>query len=200
MRMASLPESIKQLEADLSARPIRIAAHSDMPFAIFRYAPNEEFALRKQLRLLAITLTQSHSLRVTFISIARIVWDTIRRFDENDLFKTESLRGFDAAQRHINQLLTSIDFRPAVDSVLEKMSSLLPEKDVVFLVRAGGLAPYVYRTSHLLDSLHNRTMVPVVLFYPGSAEVGTDLRFFDLPVKGSLGVYNYRVRVYGAQS
>ena len=54
--MPSLVDSVKQLESDLAARPIRIAAHSDMPFAIFLYSPSEEFALRKQLRLLAITL------------------------------------------------------------------------------------------------------------------------------------------------
>lgn len=198
--MASLVESIKQLESDLAAQPMRIAAHSDMPFAIFRYPPQEEFALRKQLRLLAITLTQNHGRHVTFISLARIVWETIRKFDESDLFKTESLRGFDAAQLHTNNLLTSIDFRPAADSVIEKIASLKPDKDVVFLVRAGGFAPYIYSTSQLLDRLHNRTLVPVVVFYPGSAEVGTDLRFFDLPIMGSPGVYNYRVRIYGVQS
>jgi hypothetical protein len=198
--MASLAESIKELEADLAARPIRIAAHSDMPFAILRYPPSEEFALRKHLRLLAIKLNQDHNRKVTFISIARLVWETVRKFGEEDLFKTESLRGFDAGQRHVNQLLTSPDFRPAADSVLEKMASLSPHKDVVFLVRAGGFAPYIYRTSQLLDGLHNRTLVPVVLFYPGSAEVGTDLRFYDLPVKGGLAVYNYRVKVYGVQS
>jgi len=84
--------------------------------------------------------------------------------------------------------------------VLEKMLSLDPEKDVVFLVRAGGFAPYIYRTSQLLDSLHNQTLVPIILFYPGSAEAGTDLRFYDLPTKGSPGAYNYRVRVYGVKS
>jgi hypothetical protein len=42
-------------------------------------------------------------------------------------------------------------------------------------------------------------MVPVVCFYPGSAEAGTDLRFYDLPVEGGLGVYNYRVKVYGVE-
>ncbi len=196
--MQSLDESIKQLESDLSARPMRIAAHRDMPFAIFRYSPQDEYVLRKQLRLLAIGLSQNHAIKVTFISLARIVWDTISEFGESDLYQTETLRGFDAAQKHINQLLTSSDFKPAAESVLQKMSSLVPDKDVVFLVRACGFAPYIYRTSHLLDNLHNRTLVPIILFYPGKVEVGTDLRFFDLPVKGALGVYNYRVKIYGA--
>ncbi|MBN2318806.1 MAG: DUF1788 domain-containing protein [Acidobacteria bacterium] len=150
--MASLAESIKQLEMELTARPMRIAAHRDMPFAILRYPPQEEFALRKQLRLLAIGLSQNHGINATFISIARIVWDTIAEFGESDLFQTETLRGFEAAQKHVNQLLTSADFKPAAESVLQKTTSLSPEKDVVFLVRAGGFAPYIYRTSHLLDN------------------------------------------------
>jgi hypothetical protein len=198
--MASLDDSLRQLETDLIAQPMRIAAHRDMPFAIFRYPPQEEFILRKQLRLLAIKLSQNRALQVSFISIAKIVWDTVHEFGESDLFETEKVRGFDAAQKHINQLLTSQDFRPAADSVLEKISMLTPDKDIVFLVRAGGFAPYVHRTSYLLDSLHNRTMVPVILFYPGSAQVGTDLRFFDLPTRTDLGVYNYRVKIYGVQS
>ena len=198
--MSSLAEEIKILEADLGARPMRIAAHSDMPFAIFRYSPQEEFGLRKHLRLLAIGLFQHHGLKVTFISLSRIVWETVRMFGESDLFETERLRGFDAAQKHVHQLITSRDFKLAAESVLEKMKGLTPEKNIVFLVRAGGFAPYIHRTSQLLDSLHNRTLVPVILFYPGSVEVGTDLRFFDLPVKGTPGVYNYRVKIYGARS
>jgi hypothetical protein len=199
MRMSSLADAIEELEADLVAKPIRIAAHRDMPFAIFRYAPQEEFALRKKLRLLAIKLAQEHGQLVKFISLARIALDTVREFGEEDLFKTEELRGFEAAQRHVNQLLTSADFKPAADSVLDAISGLSPARDVVFLVRAGGFAPYIFRTSQLLDSLHNRTLVPVILFYPGSVEAGTDLRFFDLPIKGTPGVYNYRVKIYGAR-
>lgn len=199
--MTYLHENLKQLEADLLARPMRIAAYSDMPFTIFRYHPGEEFSLRKQLRLLAITLEQNQTRRVTFVSLAHLVWDAIRVCGGTDyLFKTEALRGFDAAQRHVNQLLTSTDFRPASDALLEKMSGLTPDRDIVFLVRAGVFAPSIYRCSLLLDSLHRRTTVPIVLFYPGSAEVGTDLRFFDLPSQGNLGVYNYRVKVYGVQS
>lgn len=199
--MSSLVEHLKGLEADLCATPMRIAAHSDMPFAIFRYDPKEEFVLRKQLRLLSISLEQAAKRKVKFVSLSKLVWKTIDAFGGAEtLAQIEAQRGFDAAQLHINQLLTSDDFQPLADSVLAEIDGLSPEKDLVFLIRAGGLAPSIYRSSILLDALHNRTKVPIILFYPGSAEVGTDLRFYDLPYEGNLGVYNYRVRVYGVQA
>ena len=199
--MPCLVDSLEQLKADLTARPMRIAAHQDMPFAIFRYQPGEEFPLRKQLRLLAITLQQQHGFRVMFFSLSRLVWDVVQAHGGTEyLFKTEALRGFDGAQQHVNRLLTSADFMPASDALLARMAALKPDKDIVFLVRAGGFAPGIFRVSVLLDGLHRHTKVPVILFYPGSALAGTDLRFYDIPSEGNLGVYNYRVRIYGAEA
>jgi hypothetical protein len=48
-----------------------------------------------------------------------------------------------------------------------------------------------------LDGMHGRTMVPIVLFYPGTAEGKTDLRFMDMQERANLGTYNYRVKIYG---
>lgn len=199
--MSSLAREIEVFERDLAAQPPRIAAHSDMPFAIFRYDPGDEYALRSALRLLAIRLQQDHERRVTFISLSRIVWDTIRRQGGTEyLFKTEAARGFAAAQQHANRLLSSPDFEPIADTLAATLQPLDPGRDVVFLVRAGGFAPFIYRCSVLLEGLHRRTMVPIILFYPGSAGPGTDLRFYDIPVQDAVGVYNYRVTVYGART
>lgn len=199
--MSSLAAEIEVLERDLAARPPRIAAHSDMPFAIFLYDPGDEHALRSALRLLAIRLQQEHERQVTFVSLSRIVWDTIRRQGGTEyLFKTEATRGFAAAQQHVNRLLSSPDFAPIADTLAVLLRPLDPGSDVVFLVRAGGFAPFIYRCSVLLEGLHRRTMVPIILFYPGSAGPGTDLRFYDIPVQDAVGVYNYRVSVYGART
>jgi len=199
--MSSLAKEIEVLERDLAARPPRIAAHSDMPFAIFRYDPSDEYALRSALRLLAIRLQQDHERRVTFVSLSRIVWDTIRRQGGTEyLFKTEAVRGFAAAQHHVNRLLDSPDFAPIADTLAALLQPLDPGRDVVFLVRAGGFAPFIYRCSALLEGLHRRTIVPIVLYYPGSAGPGTDLRFYDIPIQDAVGVYNYRVSVYGART
>ena len=40
MSVSSWADSLDQLKSDLTAHPMRIAAHQDMPFAIFRYAPS----------------------------------------------------------------------------------------------------------------------------------------------------------------
>jgi hypothetical protein len=202
----SLEDSVRLLESDLTAQPMRLAAHSDMPFAIFRYRPCDEFPLRKQLRLLAFALSQTHHREVVFVSISRVVWEIVRQCEGVDyLFQTEATRGLRAAQAHINGLVTSKDYRPIARELISRMGHLHPEKHVVFLVRAGGFAPFVYRCSALLDDLEKeaksrgQTLAPAVLFYPGSAEVGTDLRFYDLPAEDSVGVYNYRVKIYGTE-
>lgn len=200
--MSSLVENLETLKKDLAAKPPRIAAHQNMPFAIFRYCPAEEYTLRKQLRLLSIGL-QQHGRHVRFISLARLVWAAVREHAGSEyLFRTEILRGFPAAEQHLNHLLSSEDFSPIEALVVKEMAGMDPARDVAFLVRAGGFAPGIFRASALLDNLHliHQTMIPVVLFYPGSAKVGTDLRFYDIPADGQLGVYNYRVKVYGAES
>src|SRR3954451_4711727 len=99
--MSSLARNLKTLEEDLVADPPRISAYHDLPFAIFRYNPQEEFELRKQLRLFAFGLEQNHGKRVRFISLARLVWNVVSTPKElNELYQVEKLRGFAAAQTH----------------------------------------------------------------------------------------------------
>jgi hypothetical protein len=201
MLMSSLDKNLRTLEEDLVADPMRISAYHNLPFAIFRYSPEEEFELRKQLRLFAFGLDQNHGKQVRFVSLAEMVWKVISEEQGLDyLFKVEKTRGFKAGQDHVNNLLSSPHFRPISDEVLKRFEGLDPGKDLVFLVRAGGFAPVIYRPSVLLDELHKRTMVPVVFFYPGGAKGSTDLCFYNLPGSGGAGAYNYRMKVYGVEA
>ena len=45
--MSSLKERIELLENDLKAVPPRISVYHDLPFAILRYDPTEEWDLRR---------------------------------------------------------------------------------------------------------------------------------------------------------
>ena len=55
----------------------RISAYHDMPYALFRYEPEEEFELRKQITLLETRLTQKGK-RVSRISLAQCLDEAIR--------------------------------------------------------------------------------------------------------------------------
>ena len=196
--MLSLEEQLKILEEDLTGDPLRISAYHDLPFAIFRYDPWDEFLCRRHIRLLAISLEQNHSKKVTFVSLAKILWKVIKETEGLDAIVSEERQlGFDRAQQTVFKLLSDSDFMPFPDQLKNEMKDMSPDEDIVFLVRAGALAPNIYRCSVLLDSMHRRTMVPIILFYPGTAEGKTDLRFMNMQERANSGAYNYRVKIYG---
>ena len=78
----------------------------------------------------------------------------------------------------------------------EQMQGLDPKRDIVFLTRAAALAPVIYRMSKLLDEMHRRTMVPIILFYPGEREGESELRFMGIQGREGISGYNYRVKIY----
>ena len=55
----------------------RIRAYHDMPYALFRYEPEKEFELRKQITLLETRLTQKGK-RVSRISLAQCLDEAMR--------------------------------------------------------------------------------------------------------------------------
>ncbi len=196
--MSLLEEQLEILKADLVAQPLRISAYHDLPFAIFRYDPADEYLCRKHVRLLAHALEGNHGKKVTFISLARMLWKSIQETEGLDsIIAEEKQFGFERAQVTAYSLLSDDDFLPLRRLLTDEIGRLNPEKDIIFLVRAAALAPGLYRCSTLLDEMHGRTMVPIVLFYPGTVEGRTDLRFMNLPERANLGAYNYRVKIYG---
>jgi len=197
--MLSLKDHFRILEEDLISTPMRISAYHDLPFAIFCYDPNEEFACRKNIRLLSISLEQNHHKKVHFVSLAKLLWKAIYETEGLDsIINVERQFGFKQAQDMVNQLLSDEDFMPLPRLLEERVRDLNPEHDIVFLVRAGVLAPALYRCSVLLDQMHGRTLVPMILFYPGTYEGRADLRFMGIK-EGLSGAYNYRVKIYGGQ-
>jgi hypothetical protein len=189
-----LSERIRGLEEDLLADPIRISAYHDLPFAIFHYPPGAESTLRKEVALLATRLDNAGR-RVRFLSLGRALWRAIRETEGVEAIAEEERdRGFERAQRAVGVLLSDHDFLPLASQVGEAVRKMEPAREILFIVRTAALAPAIYRCAVLLDEMHGRTMVPIVLFYPGTLEGTTELRFMDLPAHS--GAYNYRVRIY----
>lgn len=193
--MSSLDDNIRRLEDDLTASPVRISAYHDLPFAILRYDPRDEWTLRREARHLATRLGNAGK-RVHTISLADLLWEVIEETEGLEVVaELEAARGFEVAQQQVTTYLSDPDWRPLPDILKERMEGLDPERDVVFLLRASAMAPAFYHMSRLLDEMQGRTKVTAILFYPGSLEGTTGLRFMDLPGREAMG--NYRVKIYG---
>lgn len=194
MRVSSLRDSIRTLEEDLTATPMRISAYHDLPFAILRYDPEEEWDLRREVKYLATRLHNAGK-QVHTISLAELLWAAI---DDAEglaaVVELERERGFEAAQEQVTVYLSDPDWCPLPEMLRERLEHLDPNRDVAFLLRAAAMAPAIYHMSSLLDKMQGKTKVPTVLFYPGTPEGTTGLHFMGLRGRETTG--NYRVKIY----
>lgn len=192
--MTSFHERLLMLEDDLKTTPVKISAYHDLPFAIFRYDPKDEFQMRKEIKLLATRL-ENVGKGVVSISLAELLWEAIETNDTIDSLSQEEREfGFERAQETVNKYLTDEAFTPLPELLSKRLSRLDPQKNIAFLTRAAALAPSIYQISQLLGQMQGKTLVPTVLFYPGSLEGTTGLRFMDMPDRIPMG--SYRVKIY----
>lgn len=180
------------LEPSLSVPDPRqkLSAYHDMPYALFHYPPEDEFALRKEVTLLETRLTQRGK-QVTRISLAECLDDAMRSERPfEDWVGIERQLGTAAVVETVHAVLS--EYRPLADLVADRLPQPGdPLRDVVFIVRTGALFP-MYRTFSLLEQLKGRVSVPTVLFYPGSLDGAAGLRFM-----GVLDAeHNYRPKIF----
>lgn len=182
----------EDLEPVLSLRDPRerISAYHDMPYALFRYDPEDEFDLRKQVTLLETRLSQKGK-RVRRISLAECLDEAMRsQRPLEEWFTAEREQGVETIVETVHSVLS--EYSPLVDLVVARMpEDPDPLRDVVFIIRTGALFP-VYRTFSLLEQLKGRVQVPTVLFYPGDLDGAAGLRFM-----GVLDAeHNYRPKIF----
>ena len=168
-----------------------ISAYHDMPYAIFRYPPEAEFALRAELSLLKIRVEQAGK-RVTIISLAECLDAALEGagVTTQDLVEAEKSVGLLSTIETVHEVLST--YQPLDDLVVVRMPDEAdPLRDVVFITRAGALFP-IYRTSSLLEQLMGKVHIPSVLFYPGELDGAAGLRFM-----GILDAeHNYRPKIF----
>jgi Domain of unknown function (DUF1788) len=199
--MSSLKDSIDPLESDLKALPPRINVYHDLPFAIMRYDPSDEWELRREIKLLATRL-EGVGKEVHIIPMSELLWSALEKVHQKDddegleaVIALEEERGYVEAQEQVTTYLSSKVWIPLWDLLAERLASIRPENSVVFLTRVAAMSPGIFHMSMLLDKMQGRTKAVTILFYPGSIEGTTGLRFMDLKDRDALG--NYRVKIYG---
>lgn len=199
--MSSLKDNIAHLESDLKAAPVRISVYHDLPFAIMRYDPTDEWELRREIKLLATRL-EATGKEVHFIPMSELLWSAMEQVYQKDddegldaIIALEKDRGYEEAQQQVTTYLSSKVWVPLWDLLSERLASINHENSIVFLTRVAAMAPGIFHMSSLLDKMQGKTRVSTILFYPGSIEGMTGLRFMDLKDRDALG--NYRVKIYG---
>jgi hypothetical protein len=181
-----------QLEPVLASPDPRpgISAYHNMPYALFRYDPQEEFELRRQVTMLQIRLEQGGK-RVLRISLAECLEEAMVAVQPlADWFDAERAHGVATVVDTINAVLA--EYSPLVELVAKRMpADPDPMQDVVLISRTGSLFP-VYRTFSLLEQLKGRVSVPSVLFYPGTLDGAAGLRFMGVLE----AEHNYRPKIF----
>jgi hypothetical protein len=169
----------------------KISAYDNMPYAIFRYSPEDEFALRAEMRMLQVRLELS-SKKITRISLAECMTAALRAEEMTfeALAEQEKSLGLEIVIDTVHNVLD--EYQPLDQLVLQRMPQPAdPTRDIVFIVRAGSLFP-IYRTSSLLEQLMGTIQIPAVLFYPGDLDGAAGLRFM-----GILDAeHNYRPKIF----
>jgi len=199
--MSSLKDSFAILESDLRAVPPRINVYHDLPFAILRYDPTDEWNLRWEIKLLTTRLEASGK-EVHVIPMSELLWSALDKVHQKDddegleaVIALEKDRGYSEAQQQLTTYLSSKVWTPLWDLLAARLAQFSPENSIVFLTRAAAMSPGIFHMSMLLDKMQGKTKVTTILFYPGSIEGTTGLRFMDLKDRDALG--NYRVKIYG---
>jgi hypothetical protein len=199
--MFSLKDSIAPLESDLKAMPQRISVYHDLPFAIMRYNPTDEWELRREIKLLATRL-EAVGKEVHIIPMSELLWSALDKVQEKDddegfeaVVALEMQRGYAEAQQQLTTYLSSKVWVPLWDLLADRLAAINSENSVVFLTRVAAMSPGIFHMSMLLDKMHGKTKATTILFYPGSIEGTTGLRFMELKDRDALG--NYRVKIYG---
>ena len=168
----------------------QLSAYHDMPYALFRYDPPDEFELRRQVTQLETRL-QNRGKRVRRIYLSECLSEAMlsqRSLDEWIAIERE--QGTESTVETVHAVLSN--YAPLADLVAAKMPpDADPLRDIVFILRTGALFP-VYRTFALLEQVKGRIDVPSILFYPGHDDGAAGLRFMGVLE----AEHNYRPKIF----
>jgi hypothetical protein len=188
--MPSLKERIRLLEDDLTTPELRISAYHDMPFAIFRYDPDEELDARSEVNLLATRLRRLHGKEVFEISLADLMFKALdKEVGLDALFNGEVSEGLERTVDTVHNVVT--DLQPLDELIAMLLATKSPKHTVAFLTRAEALFP-AFRTSALLENMRGRIHVPTILLYPGVLQGTIGLSFMGVCEAD----HNYRPKIY----
>lgn len=204
--MSDLQAAFDALKTDLQhPEGPSLSTMRNYRFALLRYDPAEEFALRAQVQRLTSTL-HAYGWTVLSISLHALLLERLRaqgddwiaRISDRErrLYAKDPARGLNELVSKVTPLIEGPDGIAAdCARVIAAHADAHPEqidRTVALIGRAGALYPF-YRSSALLRHLDGQTrQVPVVLLYPGQRAKDTGLSFMGVLEPD----HDYRPRIY----
>lgn len=197
--MSSLESRFVDLERKLKQVPLKLNAINTLPFLIFHYAPEDEWKLRRMVKNLGIQL-ENEGKHIVYLSMEKLLWESLESIEKenpidgyNPIVNLEKWSDFLDAQDQIVTYFSDNECCPLVEKIADHLRDYDPDTHIVFLLHVAAMAPDLYQMHVLLDKMEGKTMVPMILFYPGSLEGVTGLRFMDMRDREPMG--NYRVPI-----
>ena len=144
----------------------RISSYHDMPYALFRYDPEDELALRRQVTNLETRLRQKAK-RITRISLAECFEEALRtQHTPSEWYDAERDQGASTIVDTVHAVLSESPL--LVELVVARMPEAPdPKRDIVFILRT-------------------------VLFYPGTLDGAAGLKFMGVLDSDP----NYRPKIF----
>lgn len=197
--MSSLENRFADLERKLKNEPLKLNSTETLPFMIFHYNPEDEWRLRRMVNNLGIQL-ENEGKHIVYLSMEKLLWEALDGIEQDNpiegyhaVVELEKDSDYLEAQDQIVTYFSDNDRCPLVEKIAERLEEFDPENHIVFFVHVAAMSPDLYQMHVLLDKLEGKTMVPSILFYPGSLDGITGLRFMDMRDREPMG--NYRVEI-----
>lgn len=176
-----LSRALEEIRDDTTRYFERSSSTEVPPYFVYVYEPKDEYRARTDMADLKLAF-EANGISCAAISLADLMWEAIEDSGDFDaIVAAEKTRPgdpkvLDDVHQTINEILRE---GPGLSGRVMSRMEEFPPKSVAFLYRAGALYP-AYRTSSLLEDLHERLLVPVVLMYPGHVRGGVGLSFMGV--------------------
>ncbi len=164
--MLSLKDRINLLEEDLTTIPPRVSVYHDLPFAILRYDPEQEWELRGETNKLITRLSRKGK-EVINLSLSSLLWEAIEKSEGLEaIIELEKERGFNVAQEQVTVYLSDPDWCPLTELLTERYKNWIGETSYFFKVHQQWHLLFIICPDYLMKCRGRQNVIMILFLSP----------------------------------